>query len=285
MRLSFTPLLNYDISAGVGSVIGGGASLLGDIFNLFGSSKANREQRAYNTSIMQTQRNWALEDIANQNAYNSPVQQMARYKEAGLNPNLIYGEGTTASSGQSDQPRSVSSPSYNPENTLSSFSNLGAQTMNAINTGQNIKMNTQSLENMKAEKLNKDADTFIKEKTGNILSTEPGATDTYEYDSNNQPIGKGSTEHTQELKQALFAAQNASSITEAVQKGLQSILQTTTDKKIIDKITEEIKSLKNNQKLQKLDIESQSWDLNANSPVWQQVIGKILTALFSHFTK
>lgn len=30
-----------------------------------------------------------------QNAYNSPKSQMARYNEAGLNPNLIYGKGTS----------------------------------------------------------------------------------------------------------------------------------------------------------------------------------------------
>lgn len=35
--------------------------------------------------------NWAL-----QNAYNTPSAQMARYKEAGLNPNLIYGQSNTA---------------------------------------------------------------------------------------------------------------------------------------------------------------------------------------------
>ena len=285
MKLLFQPTLYRDISPGLGTVIGGGASLLGDIFNLFGSSKANREQRAYNTNVMNQQRQWSLEDVAAQNAYNSPVQQMARYKEAGLNPNLVYGEGVTASSGQSDQPRSVPSASYNPQNELSAFSNFGNQTMAALNTGFDIPVKSQSLDNMKADKLNKDADTFIKEKTGNILSTEPGAQDEYEYDSNNQRVGKGSIEKTRELKQALYAAQNASSLTQAYQKALQSVLETTTDQKMIDKITEEIKSIKNNQTLQKLDIESQSWDFNANSPVWQQVIGKILGAVLSHFHK
>jgi hypothetical protein len=38
------------------------------------------------------QRADALQDWDKQNKYNSPSQQMQRYKEAGLNPNLIYGQ-------------------------------------------------------------------------------------------------------------------------------------------------------------------------------------------------
>jgi hypothetical protein len=37
----------------------------------------------------------ALEDWNRQNAYNHPSQQMQRLKEAGLNPNLVYGGGAT----------------------------------------------------------------------------------------------------------------------------------------------------------------------------------------------
>jgi len=41
--------------------------------------------------VMAQQREWALSDWDKVNSYNSPSQQMQRYKEAGLNPNLIYG--------------------------------------------------------------------------------------------------------------------------------------------------------------------------------------------------
>jgi hypothetical protein len=40
-------------------------------------------------------RKYALEDWNRQNAYNHPAQQMQRLKEAGLNPNLVYGSGAT----------------------------------------------------------------------------------------------------------------------------------------------------------------------------------------------
>lgn len=34
-----------------------------------------------------------------QNTYNSPSSQMARYQQAGLNPNLIYGQGNSGNAG------------------------------------------------------------------------------------------------------------------------------------------------------------------------------------------
>jgi len=54
MKISFHPLLNYDVSSEttsgggspwLGAAIGGGSSLLGDIFNLFGQSKKQTENR------------------------------------------------------------------------------------------------------------------------------------------------------------------------------------------------------------------------------------------------
>lgn len=146
--------LHYDVGT-AGAIIGGGSSLLGDIFSLFGQSKANREQEAYNTNVMQQQRQWSLQDIAAQNAYNSPVQQMARYKEAGLNPNLVYGEGVTASSGQSDMPRSVPSASFTPSNDLQAFSNLGNQANNTLSTAAELPKTAASTENINTDTNNK----------------------------------------------------------------------------------------------------------------------------------
>lgn len=45
-----------------------------------------------------------------QNEYNSPAAQMERYQQAGLNPNLIYGQQNTAGSIQSSSPLTARSP-------------------------------------------------------------------------------------------------------------------------------------------------------------------------------
>lgn len=65
---------------------------------LTGRSNIDR-QTAANRRLMQWQhdRNWDL--LQDERAYSSPEAQMARLKKAGLNPNLVYGSGGSASGG------------------------------------------------------------------------------------------------------------------------------------------------------------------------------------------
>lgn len=67
-----------------GGLIGGLASGLGSLFTI------GAQKRAATTSF---KRQKELFDY--QNAYNTPAMQMKRLKDAGLNPALMYGQGTT----------------------------------------------------------------------------------------------------------------------------------------------------------------------------------------------
>ena len=61
-----------------------------------GAGLANTILSPIMTTITNKQnRKHALEDWNRQNTYNHPTQQMQRLKEAGLNPNLVYGGGAT----------------------------------------------------------------------------------------------------------------------------------------------------------------------------------------------
>lgn len=75
----------------LGGIIAAGASLLGNLFNSGSNRRTNQRQADYNTDLYAKQRADALADWERNNVYNSPAQQMQRFKEAGLNPNLIYG--------------------------------------------------------------------------------------------------------------------------------------------------------------------------------------------------
>ena len=55
---------------------------------------ANKLQRNQNKKLAQYTHDKNIEMWKMQNKYNSPKEQMARYTQAGLNPNLIYGKGT-----------------------------------------------------------------------------------------------------------------------------------------------------------------------------------------------
>lgn len=78
---------------------------------------------AYNYLLKQQEQAYNLELWNLQNEYNSPAAQMKRYQDAGLNPNLIYGQSNEASA-----PASASASPFRSGGTH-------ARTMqNAINT-------------------------------------------------------------------------------------------------------------------------------------------------------
>lgn len=53
-----------------------------------------RETNAQNVELAQLQHQWDIDMWNMQNAYNSPSAQMQRFRQAGLNPSLMYGSGT-----------------------------------------------------------------------------------------------------------------------------------------------------------------------------------------------
>lgn len=73
--------------------------------NVSGDMLSQRWQRKWLEKTYETQKKDALEQWNRENAYNSPKQQMQRLKEAGLNPNLVYGKGADNISGQVNMPR------------------------------------------------------------------------------------------------------------------------------------------------------------------------------------
>lgn len=86
------PVASGSLLSGVLGAIPIAGSLLSGVSQMF-TNAANRrwQQRMYDQ-----QRSDALADWRMQNEYNSPMQQMLRLKEAGLNPNLVYGQGSVA---------------------------------------------------------------------------------------------------------------------------------------------------------------------------------------------
>ena len=95
------------LAAAIPSLISAGSSAA----NALSQGATNRKTREWNEAMYQKQRTDALADWARTNEYNAPLQQMARLKEAGLSPHLIYGGGANSIS----QPvRSTDTKSWSP---------------------------------------------------------------------------------------------------------------------------------------------------------------------------
>lgn len=82
----------------VGAGLSAGGGLLASRRNARMQSEQNALDRQFQLDMYNRQRGHALDDWNMQNEYNSPRAMMQRYKEAGLNPHLIYGnQGSTPS--------------------------------------------------------------------------------------------------------------------------------------------------------------------------------------------
>lgn len=79
------------ISPGVAAA---GLEMLGQVVAGVAQGTTNRAQRRYNERMYFQQRQDMYQDWDKQNAYNHPKAQMQRLKEAGLNPALMYENGT-----------------------------------------------------------------------------------------------------------------------------------------------------------------------------------------------
>jgi len=83
-----------------------------------------------------------------QNLYNSPSSQMQRYKEAGLNPNLIYGTGTS-SAGNTSLPSTSQTAKYQSPRQEYNYqpNNFGA----VLGQYQDTRMKSAQIDNIKEQ--------------------------------------------------------------------------------------------------------------------------------------
>lgn len=142
-----------------------GQAALGGAFGIGGQMLANRgnqklaEQQAqwnleqWNRQNTRDDQLWDKQNAYNlemwhmQNKYNSPQEQMARFKEAGLNPHLIYGKGTPGNA-QAMQSNKQSAPGITPYNRPQ---------MESITKGLDVFGQFQNLKNTQAQTNNLEA--------------------------------------------------------------------------------------------------------------------------------
>lgn len=78
-------------AAAIPAVIRGVGSLASSIIGKKSTDSANKT----NIELAKYQNDWNLAQWNRDNEYNLPINQMMRLKEAGLNPNLVYGSGAS----------------------------------------------------------------------------------------------------------------------------------------------------------------------------------------------
>lgn len=85
-------------------LIAGASSVIGTGLNAIATGISNKKNRKFQEQMYERQFQDNINFWNMQNAYNSPERQMERFKAAGLNPNLIYGQGNAGNAGAITSP-------------------------------------------------------------------------------------------------------------------------------------------------------------------------------------
>lgn len=282
------------IDPGTAAGIGAGAGLAGDLVNsagaLFSQMQGQRfSKRMYERQFADNIAFWNM-----QNEYNSPQAQMQRFQAAGLNPNLIYGQGNAGNASPIQTPDVQPVQFRNPEfgNALKS---AGLGFMNAI---YDLDIKQAQIDNLKAQNTVYLEDALLKaaQRKG-TMTNEERTRFNLDLESELRPISADTRrEQLRQLRtttdiaierNAREAALNASSIQEAAERMLTMREQRTVipyQKRQMDAETararETIRQMEKDGTLKDMDIELRKQGINPQDPMWARIVGRILSDLF-----
>lgn len=143
------------LSMGIMDLLGAGLGAVSSIGSMIGQNRAIRQQikaqqeenqknREYNLMLARTQNQWNIEQWQRENDYNSPTAQMSRFRAAGLNPNLAYGQMSNGASSPTLTSGAASSPT--DMSAIGNKRNFGQAMQEALN----LEMQKAQIEAIKA---------------------------------------------------------------------------------------------------------------------------------------
>lgn len=259
-----------------GSIIAGAAALGGQLINWGSQGSMNKKTRKWNEEMYEKQRANALSDWNMQNAYNSPAAQMARYKAAGLNPNLIYGQSNT-----SDVVRNADYKSYNP---TAPQVDLGQVTSSYFNTRQSqIQMDLvrkqieladydlkftkpAAIAKMGAETANKEWKTYFDQSLADITKESKQAS---------LEQTRANTQFTLD-ENARKAALQGSTLQQAAINVLKTQLELAKTKAETSKIYQEIANLRKDGTIKDFEIDLNKSGISKGDPAWLRAVENIV---------
>lgn len=104
-----------------------GIPVVGQVASAIMQGAQNKKSRKWSEKMYGIQRQDSLADYNMQNQYNSPAATMQRLKAAGLNPNLVYGDGatTTAAPVRSSSVESAefNAPNFDTSSVMGTYQN------------------------------------------------------------------------------------------------------------------------------------------------------------------
>lgn len=257
------------------------ASLLGSGINAMSVGKTNKKTRQhnekmYNQQVSDNVRLWTM-----QNEYNSPAAQMQRLKDAGLNPNLVYGKGADNVAAPIQKGEQKSWTPEAPQLDLNSVVQSGLQGYNnfALKDAQVnnlISQNTVTAQEA-ALKGAQTASTMVKTAKDQFDLDLASELRTVSADVAKESLRKLQADINYTISEnERKAVMNVSNLKEAAQRILKMREETTNSQEQRMLIQAQISNVINDTTLKDLDIELKRNGINPNDPIYFRVLGRLL---------
>lgn len=264
-----------------GPLISGSSGLMDQI----NTERVNRQQQRYNEKWYNRQLGDNINLWRMQNEYNTPAAQMARFKEAGLNPNLIYGQGNPGNAAQ------LSRPDLQPTQfrmNEQAFANVGRQSLDSI---YDIQLKQAQVDNLRAQNSVIKQDAILKSAlTRSTLTGEQQKRFDLDFASELRGTSadyqreklrnlKTQTDYTlnRDVREALT---NSSNISEALQRIETMKIQRAKTSQEINNIKQQTRILKQDERLKELELDLRRQGINPNDPMYIRVLGRVLSDFF-----
>lgn len=270
----------------VGSILGA-LPIVGGVLNGVTQMFTNSANRRFQEHMYDRQRQDALADWNMQNAYNLPAAQMARLKAGGLNPNLVYGNGSSAVTSQG-MPRgatpsgtSGTAPRFDitgmfPMLMYQLKSEMQAQQIENLKT-QNLVLSTQAGKNV-AQTGNIEVDTELKRFQLNMSETLKDV---------NVALANGNLARINIGNQVALdaneraAAMNSQNLQIAIERVIQLRWQNETNPLKKELLQEQIRAVRTSADLRELTVNLQKKGFTWSDPYWVRVGSTIIDNVIS----
>lgn len=244
------------------------ATIVTNRANIKHQERTNQQNLEHNRVMYERQRSDALADRDYADKYNSPEQQMQRLKDAGLNPNLVYGSGATNT--PSATVKSSSAPAGSavaPKVATVPFGNAIMDGLNASLLTAQIDQTRQVTKNLEVDNILKQLDTFGKKYDNTIKSSDADYIERMNY----QKLWKLNAERLSAESDADFKDKTQADRISTVGQQLANMQA---DGRLKDEM---LKNLENKSALQQLDYYLRRHGLDSNDPLYIKAAIKFLT--------
>lgn len=233
------------------------------------TGKLNKKNREWQEEQEQKRRDWAKQDWDTTNAYNSPTQMMQRYKEAGLNPYLIYG--------QSNEGPSINSAA--PGNYQGKDIDVGEGIRTGIRTYQDIQLQQEQIKNLQIQRQNMVLDGALKTLTATKLSqdtTQQAKLNPIALDTAAQNLLAMQADHAIKINKEHQEQKLRPGVIEAQMLDIQRMKAENEGKEFsAEKAKQELENLKKDGTLKDLEIALKQKGMSWNDPLWLRALAQL----------